>query len=170
MRRDLHDGLGAALAGVVLQMSAARTLLVRDPDAAAELLDKLRVEVQDAITDIRRQVYDLRPPQLDELGLVAAIQELVSRLTDSASVGSPQRDQRLNMTVETPTSLPPLQAAVEVAAYRIAAEALTNVVRHARPRTAPCTSSAGTCSYWRYATTGGAFLGTSLAGRADVDA
>ncbi len=131
LRRDLHDGLGAALAGVVLQMSAARTLLVRDPDAAAELLDKLRVEVQDAITDIRRLVYDLRPPQLDELGLVAAIQELVSRLTDSASVGSPQRDQRLNMTVETPTSLPPLQAAVEVAAYRIAAEALTNVVRHA---------------------------------------
>ena len=131
LRRDLHDGLGAALAGVVLQMSAARSLLVRDPDAAAQLLDKLRVEVQDAITDIRRLVYDLRPPQLDELGLVAAIQELVSRLTDSASVGSPQRDQRLNMTVEMPTSLPPLQAAVEVAAYRIAAEALTNIVRHA---------------------------------------
>jgi signal transduction histidine kinase len=131
LRRDLHDGLGAALAGVVLQMSAARTLLVRDPDAAAQLLDKLRVEVQDAITDIRRLVYDLRPPQLDELGLVAAIQELVSRLTDSAPVGSPQRDQRLNMTFEMPTSLPPLQAAVEVAAYRIAAEALTNVVRHA---------------------------------------
>ena len=131
LRRDLHDGLGAALAGVVLQLGAARTLLVRDPNAATQLLDKLRVEVQDAITDIRRLVYDLRPPQLDELGLVGAIQELVSRLTESSYTGSPRHHQRLNMTVEMPTSLPPLQAAVEVAAYRIAAEALTNVVRHA---------------------------------------
>ncbi len=131
LRRDLHDGLGAALAGVVLQLGAARTMVVRDPHGAALLLDKLRVEVQDAITDIRRLVYDLRPPQLDELGLVAAIQELVSRLTESSYAGSPRREQRLTMTVEMPTSLPPLQAAVEVAAYRIAAEALTNVVRHA---------------------------------------
>jgi signal transduction histidine kinase len=131
LRRDLHDGLGAALAGVVLQLGAARTLLVRDPNAATQLLDKLRVEVQDAITDIRRLVYDLRPPQLDELGLVGAIQELVSRLTESSYAGSPRHHQRLHITVEMPTSLPPLQAAVEVAAYRIAAEALTNVVRHA---------------------------------------
>jgi signal transduction histidine kinase len=106
-------------------------LLVQDPKAAAQLLDKLRVEVQDAITDIRRLVYDLRPPQLDELGLVVAIQELVLRLTESAYAGSPRRDQSLNVTVEMPDSLPPLRAAVEVAAYRIAAEALTNVVRHA---------------------------------------
>jgi signal transduction histidine kinase len=133
LRRDLHDGLGAALGGIVLQLGGAKTLLERDPAAVAPLLDKLRDEVQNVIADIRRLVYELRPPQLDELGLVAALREHIDRLT-GIGAGWPVDPGELIVTVQAPKELSSLPAAVEVAAYRIAAEALTNVVRHASAR------------------------------------
>ena len=124
LRRDLHDGLGPALASLTLKLDAARNLLVRDPAAVDELLAELKAQTQAAVTDIRRLAYDLRPPALDELGLTSAIQELATR----------QPANGLQITVDAPESLPSLPAAVEVAAYRITLEALTNVVRHACAR------------------------------------
>lgn len=96
----------------------------QDPDAAERLLLDLKAQSQDAITDIRRLVYALRPPALDDLGLLGAIRA-------SAAQYGPYG---LRVAVEAPETLPPLPAAVEVAAYRIAQEALTNVVRHAEAR------------------------------------
>jgi signal transduction histidine kinase len=125
IRRDLHDGLGPALAGLTLKLDAARNLLARDPAAAAALLLELKTQTQTAIADIRRLVYDLRPPALDELGLVSAIREHAAR---NIAVDG------LRVSVEAPETLPPLPAAVEVAAYRIALEALTNVARHAQAK------------------------------------
>lgn len=125
LRRDLHDGLGPQLASLILKSDAARNLMPHDPDAAATLLVELKTQTQTAITDIRRLVYNLRPPPLDELGLVAALRE-------HAAANSTADD--LHVSVEAPESLPPLPAAVEVAAYRIALEALTNVARHANAR------------------------------------
>jgi two-component system NarL family sensor kinase len=126
LRRDLHDGLGPTLAGIGLEIESVRALTERDPDAADQLLMRLKSEVQDAIADIRRIAYDLRPPTLDELGLVPALREQAARL--SGSNGSPSS---LRISVEAPSDLPALPAAVEVAAYRIALEAVTNVSRHA---------------------------------------
>ncbi|HEV3480033.1 MAG TPA: GAF domain-containing sensor histidine kinase [Gaiellaceae bacterium] len=120
LRRDLHDGLGPALAGITLQLDGARSLLRRDPVAARETLEELRRQTQTAIADIRRLVYDLRPPTLDELGLLGALREQAARL-----------EGELRVTVNGPRELPPLPAAVEVAAYRIALEAVTNAARHA---------------------------------------
>jgi two-component system, NarL family, sensor kinase len=140
LRRDLHDGLGAALGGIVLQLGGAKTLLERDPAATAVLLDRLRDEVQDVIADIRRLVYELRPPQLDELGLVAALREHIDRLT-RIGPGWPLDPDGLRVTVQAPEELSPLPAVVEVAAYRIAVEALTNVARHARARVCQMTLS-----------------------------
>jgi two-component system NarL family sensor kinase len=128
LRRDLHDGLGPALAGIALEIESARGLVADDPEAAQQLLERLRGEVQEAIADIRRIAYDLRPPTLDELGLVAAVREQAARLGVPAGGGG---TNGLLVSVETPETLPPLPAAVEVAAYRIALEALTNVSRHA---------------------------------------
>ncbi len=125
IRRDLHDGLGPQLASLTLKLDAARNLLPRDPAAADALLCDLKAEAQAAIADIRRLVYDLRPPALDELGLVGALREYAASLTTP---------EGLCIRVEAPEQLPPLPAAVEVAAYRIALEALTNVERHARAR------------------------------------
>ncbi len=81
----------------------------------------MRQQAQQAITDIRRLVYNLRPPALDELGLLSALREQ----------GAHYQHQGLAVAFDLPLALPALPAAVEVAAYRIAQEALTNVARHA---------------------------------------
>jgi signal transduction histidine kinase len=124
LRRDLHDGLGAQLAGLNIQAGTLRRLIPRDPDAADELVVELREELRGAIADIRRLVYDLRPPALDDLGLVEAVRQLAERYGST--------DEPLNVLVVAPEDIPDLPAAVEVAVYRITQEALTNVVRHAR--------------------------------------
>ena len=122
VRRDLHDGLGPTLAAAVLGLDAARSAVTRDAAHAEDLLLMLREQLQEAIGDVRRLVYDLRPPALDELGLVGALREHGARL---AGMGGPQT------AVEGAGPLPLLPAAVEVAAYRIAMEAMNNVTRHA---------------------------------------
>ena len=75
LRRDLHDGLGPRLGAQMLRIGAARQLLARDPKGTDDLLAALETDVAAALADIRRLVYDLRPPTLDELGLVGAIRE-----------------------------------------------------------------------------------------------
>jgi signal transduction histidine kinase len=125
LRRDLHDGLGPALATLTLQAEAAREWLTLKPETSATLLDEIIAGTQQTLADIRRIVYDLRPPALDDLGLVSAIREQAARYTSDDLV----------ITVDAPESLPALPAAVEVAAYRIVQEALTNVKRHAQART-----------------------------------
>ncbi len=122
LRRDLHDGLGSALTSVTFQLDAANNLLDRDPQAVKTLLKDLKAQTQASIADIRRLVYNLRPPILDEWGLVAALREQVAQYQLNA----------VQVTVEAPEPLPALLAAVEVAAYRIALEALANVIRHAQ--------------------------------------
>lgn len=119
IRRDLHDGLGPTLAALRLQLSAVRHTVRDNPAKAERMLDELRGDVRAATSEIRRLVYDLRPPMLDEFGLVGALRNL--ELTSDG----------LTRSVEAPELLPPLPAALEVALYRIAAEALHNVVRHA---------------------------------------
>lgn len=124
IRRNLHDGLGPTLASMKLKLDALHYLLAPAQVEANAVVTELETDMQDALTDIRRLVYDLRPPALDQLGLVSAIQEYAVGLAAS----------RLQVTVEGPTPLPALPAAVEVAAYRIVLEALTNTVRHAQAR------------------------------------
>jgi signal transduction histidine kinase len=133
LRRDLHDGLGPQLASLTLTLAAARELLRHDVDVADRLLGELAGHTQAAIADIRRVVYDLRPPALDDLGLVLALRE---QATSYSHAG-------LQITIDAPERLPALPAAVEVAAYRIVQEALTNVVRHANARS--CTVRLGLC-------------------------
>jgi signal transduction histidine kinase len=118
IRRDLHDGLGPALSGVVFQLESARLLVDRDGEAAKAQLTGVTQHVQEVVADVRRLVHDLRPPALDDRGLVGALRQQAERLDPPATV--------------TAAELGPLPAAVEVAAYRIASEALTNVARHAR--------------------------------------
>ncbi len=127
LRRDLHDGLGPQLGALTLKIETIRNRFAHDRDLDAALVD-LTERTQDALSDIRRLVYALRPPALDELGLLSAVQQAVAQY-DQPGAGE------LTVTLELPESLPALPAAVEVAAYRIVQEALTNVVRHAAART-----------------------------------
>jgi signal transduction histidine kinase len=125
LRRDLHDGLGPQLTAVTLKLDAARNLLSRDRERADAVLIELRADVKAAIDDIRRVVYALRPPGLDDLGLLGALRQH-ARASASGDV-TPE------ITV-TGADLDGLPAPVEVAAYRIATEAITNAVRHANAR------------------------------------
>jgi signal transduction histidine kinase len=121
LRRDLHDGLGPVLTGIAFQAEAARNLVRSDPGRAEELLAALRAEAAESIDVVRRMAYALHPPALADLGLAGALRRQVEQL----HTGSPV------VTLHVPETLPRLPAAVEVAAYRIAVEALTNAIRHA---------------------------------------
>lgn len=123
IRRDLHDGLGPVLASLAMQSDAARSLVRLDPDEAEALLADIVDQAQAAIIDIRRLVYNLRPPSLDEMGLMAALRTYAAN-----------NQNGLQIKIDAPHTLPVLPAAVEVAVYRIVQEAITNVVRHAKAR------------------------------------
>ncbi len=125
IRRDLHDGLGPALAGLTFTLEAVRNLADSDLERADELLVSATQQVQTMIGDVRQLIYGLRPPALDQLGLAASLRGL------AAQESSPET----SVTIEAPSALPALPAAVEVAAFWIAQEALTNVKRHAHART-----------------------------------
>jgi signal transduction histidine kinase len=133
LRRDLHDGIGPAMAGQTLKLDAALDLVQNaaaggskeELAEASDLLRSLKAQTQDSVKQIRHIVYGLRPPALDDLGLVPAIRAHVSQLGGS-------RDGP-DVVVEPPEEgLPPLPAAVELAIYRIAIEALTNAIQHAK--------------------------------------
>jgi signal transduction histidine kinase len=126
LRNDLHDGIGPQLAGLILKIDTVRNRLAHDP-LAADMLSELATRTRAIVSDVRGVVNDLRPPILDGMGLVAALQEMAaSYIEDSAN--------RLQIEVNIPDLLPALPAAVEVALYRISQEALANVVQHSGAR------------------------------------
>jgi signal transduction histidine kinase len=124
LRHDLHDGLGPQLATVTIKADAAANLLNSDPAATAKLLGEIKTESQDAVQEIRRVVNGLWPAALDQLGLLSALQQYAARNSNGS----------LRIAVQAPPDLPSLPAAVELAAYRIATEAMANVTRHAQAR------------------------------------
>jgi signal transduction histidine kinase len=123
LRRDLHDGLGPQLAGVVMGLDVVRSTLSRgDTVRAADLARTAAEHAREAVDDVRRLVAGLRPPALDDLGLLGAL-----RATGPAAV-----EEGPAVSIDADGDLGVLPAAVEVAAYRIVSEALTNAARHAR--------------------------------------
>lgn len=124
LRRDLHDGLGPVLTGIAFKADAVGNTLPADPARAGELLGQLRADTTAAIGDIRRLVYGLRPPALDDLGLIGSLRQQSARLAQRPDGGS------VAVQLDAPEDMPPLPAAVEVAAYRIITEAMTNAAWH----------------------------------------
>lgn len=122
IRRDLHDGLGPSLSAVVFRLESARLTVTSDPASADEQLAETRDVVQDIIKDVRRLVHDLRPPALDDRGLVGALTQLAEHADAAVDV---------RVVADLDGALP---AAVEVAAFRIASEAMNNTLRHAHAR------------------------------------
>ncbi len=150
LRRDLHDRLGAQLAALLLQARLAERSVRADDAPVRADLSELRDGLAGAIDDVRRIAHGLRPPALDQLGLAGAIRqrlellngrEVPRRLTgDGASTaGQPP----LRITMDAPDHFPALPAAVEVAAWHIVEEAMTNVIRHAEATEASVSITAG---------------------------
>jgi signal transduction histidine kinase len=124
LRRDLHDGLGPLLTSVGLNLDALRTQLTAGNGDPLALLARAKDASSQAIADLRAVVYSLRPPALDDLGVVGAITAHVRRMGDASTIDIDVEDD----------GLPALPAAVEVALFRIAVEGVTNVVRHSEAR------------------------------------
>ncbi len=125
LRRDLHDGLGPTLASQTLKLDAALELLdAEKPETreARKILQDVKTQTQNTVADIRRIVYELRPPALDDLGLVGALRAHLAQYNTTNG---------LQITFDAPGELPPLSAAVQLNAYRIVLEAVNNVVKHA---------------------------------------
>jgi signal transduction histidine kinase len=120
--RDLHDSLGPQLAAISMQVEAAQDLVLVDPQRARAMLSDLLDQTELAVRETRQIAHTHRPPTLDALGLVPALQTHIAHLA------------AVPVTVQVPQELPSLPAAVEVAAYRIALEALQNVIVHAGAR------------------------------------
>lgn len=126
LRRDLHDGVGPTLANIAMRLDATRSLISDGGGSAEASLDSLKTQTQEAIGEIRRLAYELRPPALDELGLTGALEEYVARSNGANGNTSPTR-----VSLETPEAPLRLPAAAEVAIYRIAVEGIVNVMKHA---------------------------------------
>jgi two-component system NarL family sensor kinase len=118
LRRELHDGVGPSLAAILLMLEAASSR--EDITERNALLAEIRDETKAAITEVRRAVDGLRPPAIDEVGLLGAIRQRAASLSTD----------RLLFLVDGPPTLPPVPAAVEVAAFRIVSEAMINVAKH----------------------------------------
>ena len=116
IERDLHDGAQARLVALSMQLGRAEERLHGDPDAQA-LVQRARAEATAAIGELRDLARGIAPPVLTDRGLQAAVQSLADRSGQSVTVNA-----------ELPERLPP---SVEVAAYFVVAEALTNAVKHA---------------------------------------
>jgi signal transduction histidine kinase len=129
LRRDLHDGLGPSLATMAMRLESVQDLVSTDPDQATEVLGGLADLARDDIAEVRRLVDGLRPASLDQLGLVSALRQRAEQ--HGLAVGT----QGMVWRVEAGDDVEPLPAAVEVAAYRIALEAVTNAVRHSQAKT-----------------------------------
>jgi signal transduction histidine kinase len=131
IRRDLHDGLGPALAGQSMQLQYARELLKTSPEQVDPVLERMSSQVRDDIAEIRRLVDDLRPKVLDQLGLVSALQQQAGGASLSRGAGTDKVGTLMRWTVEA-GDVEPLPAAVEVAAYRIVLEAVNNAAKHSQ--------------------------------------
>ena len=131
LRRDLHDGLGPSLASLAMRLEAIPDLIARDPSGAAALAESLSEQARGGIAEVRRLVDGLRPPALDQLGLVSALRQRAEEQRVPGATG------QMTWSVQADEDVEPLPAAVEVAAYRITLEAVTNALRH---------SGAATCT------------------------
>jgi signal transduction histidine kinase len=120
LRRDLHDGVGPALAAAALQVETARDVYPRDPVTADAILDRASLRLRAVVDDVRAAVHGLRPATLDDLGLPGALAELAGRFD------APGRS-----VTAVVADVPGRSAAVDAAAYLVAAEAVTNATRHA---------------------------------------
>lgn len=116
LRHDLHDGIASALAGISLQLDV---LDEQEPSRVGEAIVQIRESTRAVADEVRALVNDLRPPALDQLGLVAAVREQAAAW-----------NARLHVVVNARANLPALPAATEVAAYRVAGEAIANAARH----------------------------------------
>lgn len=128
MRRDLHDGLGPSLAGIMVRADLLGQLLTRDEAAGLEVLRELRDEASAFLAEMRRVLADRAPAELEDRDLAYGLDVLARRMVAASG-------ERVRVSVDVDDAVGALEWTVQVAAFWIVKEALTNVVKHADART-----------------------------------
>lgn len=126
MSRELHDTVVHTLSGLAVQLETAKAYKDVDPDAAAELVERSLQATRDGLHETRRALKDLRATPLEDLGLLLALRQLAENAAERG---------RLEFKLDLPKALPSLAPDVEQTLYRVAQEAVQNVVQHANART-----------------------------------
>lgn len=119
--REMHDGVVQSLFSISLGLEVCKKQVTRDPAVVAERLEELQQHLNVSMGELRRFIYDLRPMKLTELGFVGAIEYWVREITQ----GRPVRG-----AVVVDGLLPQLDPSEEACLYRVAKEAVSNIVRH----------------------------------------
>ncbi|KOT11346.1 histidine kinase family protein [Burkholderia mallei] len=135
LARELHDGISQMMVSAKLMCESALERLAHLPareNAAQAALSKGIARLGDTLREVRRISHALRPTMLDDLGLAAALDQLVRELGAETGV-------ELGFTQVDHSGAPPLPAPVKTALFRIAQEALTNILRHAHATRAAVT-------------------------------
>src|SRR5581483_2044697 len=122
--RELHDEIGQALTAVKLHLQSA---MRRCGPEARQPLEECVLITDQALDQVRNLSLNLRPSQLDDLGLVAALRWQIGRQAAASGLHTEFEADELNERLE---------AALETACFRFVQEAMTNVVRHAQARNA----------------------------------
>lgn len=119
--REIHDGPAQLIANLVIKTELCEKLIDKDTEKVKEELANLKGFLRSSLSDVRKIIYDLRPMSLDDLGLVPTLQRYISNYVEENKIfvdflvfGEPK----------------PLKSVVELAAFRIIQEALTNIKKH----------------------------------------
>lgn len=131
LRRNLHDDLAPRLAALAYTAAVAEELVDKEPNTVKKLLAEHQQMILGTVQDIRRLVYDLRPPTIDEFGLVEALRQRTQEIISSMRSYNGSADEwEIHLKFDAPAKMPSVPPAVEVAVYRILSESIVNVVRH----------------------------------------
>jgi signal transduction histidine kinase len=126
LARELHDTLAHSLSAVAVELEAVRSLWQVNPRQAQSMLDEADQTVRNGLTEARRALQALRASPLEECGLILALRDLAETAAERCGA-----DLELNLPEQMADDLSPV---VEQGVYRIAQEALENIVRHAEAR------------------------------------
>ncbi|MCL5036403.1 MAG: sensor histidine kinase [Chloroflexi bacterium] len=118
---EIHDGVAQSLVGIKTQLQMIKNRLVDDPSDAMEKVDKLMEITGENIKEVRNIMYNLRPASLDDLGLIASVENLLQR------VG---RDKDIEIEFITNRNDIRLSPVVEITIFRVVQEAVNNILRH----------------------------------------
>ena len=120
--REIHDGPAQEMANLIYQASICERLVDTRPEEAKAGLQELRRQIRTCLADVRQIIFDMRPMSLDDLGLVPALRQLVSKLEERKVL---KTDFQVNGKERA------LEKHVEVTLFRIIQEGLNNIHRHA---------------------------------------
>ena len=122
LAREIHDGPAQILANAIFELEYFEKLLERDPAAVKGQLAQLKKDIRNGLTDVRRFIFDLRPPTLGEMGLFQALRRYLADYQEHFGIA---------VDADLPDSHDRLPANQEVAVFRIIQEALQNIQKHA---------------------------------------